>query len=288
MVRKLSGAARPPNSFDPAGELLVDFAGQHPLDDLQRGVVGIAAALDETGLQPGLVHGPADGRPAAVDHHRPHADRLHEDDVEQQVPHGPLVLHDAAAELDHRDLAAELANPARGLRSARRPSAWLLPTASSRGRRKMGKQAFPVSKLRAGKTPHCSLARGNVNVAGPLRRPKFPRKPPGHPLEHPARSWQDWNMHTTTAVVLAAGKGTRMKSELPKVLVPVCGRPMIHYVLDALTAGGVGRIVTVVGYRADLVLRCHRWPARRRVRPANRTARHGPCRDGMPRAAGRP
>ena len=117
----------------------------------------------------------------------------------------------------------------------------------------MGKQAFPVSKLRAGKTPHCSLARGNVNVAGPLRRPKFPRKPPGHPLEHPARSWQDWNMHTTTAVVLAAGKGTRMKSELPKVLVPVCGRPMIHYVLDALTAGGVGRIVTVVGYRADLV-----------------------------------
>jgi len=60
-------------------------------------------------------------------------------------------------------------------------------------------------------------------------------------------------MHTTTAVVLAAGKGTRMKSELPKVLMPVCGRPMIHYVLDALTNGGVNRFIAVVGYRADLV-----------------------------------
>ncbi len=35
-------------------------------------------------------------------------------------------------------------------------------------------------------------------------------------------------------VILAAGQGTRMKSELPKVLVPVCGRPMIDYVLDVL------------------------------------------------------
>lgn len=60
-------------------------------------------------------------------------------------------------------------------------------------------------------------------------------------------------MHKTTAVVLAAGKGTRMKSELPKVLLPVCGRPMIEYVLDALSKGGVDRIIAVVGYRADLV-----------------------------------
>ena len=55
------------------------------------------------------------------------------------------------------------------------------------------------------------------------------------------------------AVVLAAGKGTRMKSELPKVLVEVCGRPMIDYVLDALSAGGASRLVVVVGYRAELV-----------------------------------
>jgi bifunctional UDP-N-acetylglucosamine pyrophosphorylase/glucosamine-1-phosphate N-acetyltransferase/UDP-N-acetylglucosamine pyrophosphorylase len=55
------------------------------------------------------------------------------------------------------------------------------------------------------------------------------------------------------AIVLAAGKGTRMKSELPKVLVPVAGRPMIAYVLDALSAAGVDRTIVVVGYRSDLV-----------------------------------
>lgn len=60
-------------------------------------------------------------------------------------------------------------------------------------------------------------------------------------------------MNQNTAIVLAAGKGTRMKSDLPKVLVPVCGRPMIDFVLDALSAGGVGRIIVVVGYRAELV-----------------------------------
>ncbi len=55
------------------------------------------------------------------------------------------------------------------------------------------------------------------------------------------------------AIVLAAGKGTRMKSDLPKVLVPVLGRPMIEYVLDALAAAEVAQIAVVVGYRADLV-----------------------------------
>ncbi len=55
------------------------------------------------------------------------------------------------------------------------------------------------------------------------------------------------------AVVLAAGKSTRMKSALPKVLHEVCGRPMIEYVLDAARAAGVTRIVAVVGHRADLV-----------------------------------
>jgi len=60
-------------------------------------------------------------------------------------------------------------------------------------------------------------------------------------------------MQKQLAIVLAAGKGTRMKSELPKVLVPVVGRPMVHYVLDALEAAGVGETLVVVGYRAELV-----------------------------------
>jgi bifunctional UDP-N-acetylglucosamine pyrophosphorylase/glucosamine-1-phosphate N-acetyltransferase/UDP-N-acetylglucosamine pyrophosphorylase len=62
-------------------------------------------------------------------------------------------------------------------------------------------------------------------------------------------------MRDNLAVVLAAGKGTRMKSELPKVLFPVLGRPMIHWVLDALQQGGVARAIVVVGYRADDVKR---------------------------------
>jgi bifunctional UDP-N-acetylglucosamine pyrophosphorylase / glucosamine-1-phosphate N-acetyltransferase len=57
----------------------------------------------------------------------------------------------------------------------------------------------------------------------------------------------------TTAIVLAAGKGTRMKSPLPKVLYPVLGRPMIHWVIDALEKIGVTRKILVIGYEADLV-----------------------------------
>jgi bifunctional UDP-N-acetylglucosamine pyrophosphorylase/glucosamine-1-phosphate N-acetyltransferase len=60
-------------------------------------------------------------------------------------------------------------------------------------------------------------------------------------------------MTENVAVVLAAGKGTRMKSDLPKVLVPVCRRPMIDFVLDALTLGGIDKIIAVIGYRAELV-----------------------------------
>ena len=55
------------------------------------------------------------------------------------------------------------------------------------------------------------------------------------------------------AVVLAAGKGTRMKSELPKVLCPVVDRAMIHFVLDALEKAGIMRQIVVVGYQADAV-----------------------------------
>jgi bifunctional UDP-N-acetylglucosamine pyrophosphorylase/glucosamine-1-phosphate N-acetyltransferase len=54
-------------------------------------------------------------------------------------------------------------------------------------------------------------------------------------------------------IVLAAGKSTRMKSTLPKVLHDVCGRPMIEHVLDALRRAGVEKTVVVVGHRADLV-----------------------------------
>ncbi len=58
---------------------------------------------------------------------------------------------------------------------------------------------------------------------------------------------------TLGVVVLAAGQGTRMKSALPKVLHPVCGKPMVQYVLAAARALGPARIAVVVGYGRNLV-----------------------------------
>jgi bifunctional UDP-N-acetylglucosamine pyrophosphorylase/glucosamine-1-phosphate N-acetyltransferase len=55
------------------------------------------------------------------------------------------------------------------------------------------------------------------------------------------------------AVVLAAGKGTRMASSLPKVLHLAAGRPLLGWVLDAARAAGCGRILVVVGYGAPEV-----------------------------------
>jgi bifunctional UDP-N-acetylglucosamine pyrophosphorylase / glucosamine-1-phosphate N-acetyltransferase len=55
------------------------------------------------------------------------------------------------------------------------------------------------------------------------------------------------------AVVLAAGKSTRMKSALPKVVHEICGRPMVEYVLEAVRAAGVKRTIVVVGHGADIV-----------------------------------
>jgi len=55
------------------------------------------------------------------------------------------------------------------------------------------------------------------------------------------------------AVVLAAGKGTRMRSALPKVLHPAAGRPLVAWVLDAARAAGCSEIVVVVGHGADAV-----------------------------------
>lgn len=60
-------------------------------------------------------------------------------------------------------------------------------------------------------------------------------------------------MNEPCAIVLAAGKGTRMKSDLPKVLCPVVDRAMIHFVIDALEKAGIHRQVVVVGYEADAV-----------------------------------
>ncbi len=54
-------------------------------------------------------------------------------------------------------------------------------------------------------------------------------------------------------IILAAGKSTRMKSALPKVLHSLCGRPMLGYVLDLVAALKPAKTVAVLGYKQELV-----------------------------------
>jgi bifunctional UDP-N-acetylglucosamine pyrophosphorylase/glucosamine-1-phosphate N-acetyltransferase len=57
----------------------------------------------------------------------------------------------------------------------------------------------------------------------------------------------------TSGILLAAGMGTRMKSNLPKVLHPLLGRPLIFYALDALQEATGSRPVAVIGYGAEVI-----------------------------------
>ena len=61
-------------------------------------------------------------------------------------------------------------------------------------------------------------------------------------------------MNRLTAIVLAAGEGKRMRSRQPKVLHPLCGRPLIAYPLRTAQALA-DRIVLVVGPNADGVVK---------------------------------
>ncbi len=61
-------------------------------------------------------------------------------------------------------------------------------------------------------------------------------------------------MRNLVAVILAAGKGTRMKSSLPKALHEIAGRPMLFYPVNVLKKLGVQRIIVVVGHAgADVI-----------------------------------
>ncbi|MEY5007612.1 MAG: bifunctional N-acetylglucosamine-phosphate uridyltransferase/glucosamine-phosphate, partial [Pseudomonadota bacterium] len=58
-------------------------------------------------------------------------------------------------------------------------------------------------------------------------------------------------MSQIAAIILAAGKGTRMKSDLHKVLHPIAGRPMLMHLLDAVDQLAPARKVVVVGSGRD-------------------------------------
>lgn len=55
------------------------------------------------------------------------------------------------------------------------------------------------------------------------------------------------------AIILGAGKGTRMKSDLPKVMMPVCGKPMIRHIIDTLEQVKADEIVTVIAPDGEIV-----------------------------------
>lgn len=59
---------------------------------------------------------------------------------------------------------------------------------------------------------------------------------------------------SSTAIILAAGRSTRMKSRRPKPLLEVCGKPMLGWILDACFEAGVGRALVVVGHGKEEVI----------------------------------
>lgn len=65
-------------------------------------------------------------------------------------------------------------------------------------------------------------------------------------------------MNNITAVILAAGKGTRMKSNTAKVLHEIFFKPMLHHVLDAVQAADIDRTAVIVGHQRDRVIECLR------------------------------
>src|SRR5438067_5920242 len=83
------------------------------------------------------------------------------------------------------------------------------------------------------------------------------RGEPAH--AHPARSTAMIRHNrlelspTLTAVILAAGHGTRMRSRIPKVLHPICGRPMIDWVLEAVNEAGAKQVTVIANpHHADV------------------------------------
>ena len=61
------------------------------------------------------------------------------------------------------------------------------------------------------------------------------------------------NKNALAVAILAAGKGTRMESDLPKVLHKVGGKPMVSHVIQRALELGAEKIVSIIGYQHELV-----------------------------------
>ena len=108
-------------------------------------------------------------------------------------------------------------------------------------------QARTYVRIRAGRT-----IRTAARLGGPdSNRDQLGPKPRVLPLDDPpkaARARPDTTMRAVSAptvVIIAAGEGTRMRSKLPKVLHPLCGRPLILWPVTAALEAGAGKVVVV-------------------------------------------
>lgn len=63
-------------------------------------------------------------------------------------------------------------------------------------------------------------------------------------------------MESFYAVILAAGAGTRMKSDRAKVIHQLCGKPMVNWVIDAVKTSGIDKIIVVTGHQEAQVRAC--------------------------------
>src|SRR5688500_13377178 len=64
---------------------------------------------------------------------------------------------------------------------------------------------------------------------------------------------RDMSRQAPLVFIMAAGMGTRMKSETPKVLHRIAGRPMLHWVVTAARTAGAQRVIAILGHKHELV-----------------------------------
>jgi len=94
----------------------------------------------------------------------------------------------------------------------------------------------------------------------------------------------------TTAIVLAAGEGTRMHSAIPKVLHPLAGRPLVEHAVRAAAGLGPEHLIVVIGHGRDAVdahLRRVAAALGREVRPAVQAHQHAMVRPDCRSCGGR-
>jgi bifunctional UDP-N-acetylglucosamine pyrophosphorylase / glucosamine-1-phosphate N-acetyltransferase len=82
-------------------------------------------------------------------------------------------------------------------------------------------------------------------------------------------------MSDLAAIILAAGKGTRMRSDLPKVFHEILGEPMLSYVIKTVQTLKPAKILVVAGHQRQLIMDYYNdWPGIEFVV----TVGHRPCR----------